>query len=140
MRVGCIESHQDGCGGESWGIRVLVVEDDFLIAMDTSRTLAEAGFEVVGPARSVAVSLKLIANCDVAVLNFMLGNETSEPIARKLQAVGKPFVVLSGYPADKLPPLLAGATILTKPCPADEFVAAVREAARSQSNLTDRSL
>jgi len=77
-------------------IRVLVVEDDFLIAIDISQQLADAGFEVVGPATSVAGSLKFVADCDVAVLNFKLGNQTSEPIARELQAAEKPFVVLSG--------------------------------------------
>jgi DNA-binding response OmpR family regulator len=84
--------------------RVLVVEDDFLIAIDISQQLAGAGFEVVGPATSVAKALKLLAErgCDIAVLNVNLGDETSEPIARKLQSAGKPFVVLSGYPADKL--------------------------------------
>jgi DNA-binding response OmpR family regulator len=110
------------------GIRVLVVEDDFVIALGISRELAEAGFEVVGPARSVANALRLVAKpgCDVAVLNVNLGNETSEPVARKLQASGKPFVVLSGYSTDNLPPLFNGATILTKPLPMADLLAAVR--------------
>jgi hypothetical protein len=75
-------------------IRVLIVEDDYLIAIDISQQLAKAGFEIVGLAPSVTGSSKFVASCDVAVLNFILGNETSEPIARKLQAAGKPFVVL----------------------------------------------
>jgi DNA-binding response OmpR family regulator len=110
------------------GIRVLVVEDDFVIALGISRQLAEAGFEVVGPARSVANALRLVAKsgCDVAVLNVNLGSETSEPIARKLQASGKPFVVLSGYSTDNLPPLFSGATFLAKPTPIAELVVAVR--------------
>ena len=64
--------------------------------------------------------------CDVAVLNVNLGNETSEPIARKLRASGKPFVVLSGCSADDLPPSFNGAVFLTKPTPMAEVVAAVR--------------
>jgi DNA-binding NarL/FixJ family response regulator len=123
-------------------IRVPVVEDDFLIAIDIGQQLANAVFEVVGPASSVAGALKLVAEagCDVAILNVKLGDETSEPIARKLEAAGKPFVVLSGYPTESLPPLLNGATVLTKPSPTADLLAAVRAAARSQSNLADGSL
>jgi DNA-binding response OmpR family regulator len=110
------------------GIRVLVVEDEPIIALDIRKQLANAGFEVLGPATSVANALPLVAEpgCDVAVLNVNLGNETSEPIARKLQASGKPFVVLSGYCRDDLPPSFNGATFLAKPVLADELVAAVR--------------
>ncbi len=111
------------------GIRVLVVEDEPIIALDIRQQLASAGFEVLGPATSVANALQLIAEpgCDVAVLNVNLGNETSEPIAQKLQASGKPFVVLSGYPTDNLAPSLKGTTFLTKPVLMAELVAAVRK-------------
>ena len=111
------------------GIRVLVVEDEPIIALDIRQQLASAGFEVLGPATSVASALQLIAEpgCDVAILDVNLGNETSEPIAQKLQASGKPFVVLSGYPTDNLAPSLKGATFLTKPVLMAELVAAVRK-------------
>ena len=65
--------------------------------------------------------------CDIAVLNVKLGDETSEPIARKLRASGKPFVVLSGCSINDLPPSFNGATFLAKPAPMAELVAAVRE-------------
>lgn len=109
------------------GIRVLVVEDEAIIALDIRQQLANAGFEVLGPATSVASALPFITEpgCDVAVLNVNLGNETSEPIARQLQASGKPFVVLSGCSTDDLPPSFNGATFLTKPAPMAELVAAV---------------
>jgi DNA-binding response OmpR family regulator len=112
---------------KSMGIRVLVVEDEPIVALDIRQQLANAGFEVVGPATSVADALPLIAGpgCDVAVLNVNLGNETSEPIARKLRASGKPFVVLSGYSTDDLPPSFTGAFFLTKPALMAELVAAV---------------
>jgi DNA-binding response OmpR family regulator len=106
-------------------IRVLVVEDDPLIAHDLSQQLANAGFKVVGPARSVATALELVAGCDAAVLDFKLSDEISEPIARKLKASGKPFVVLSGYSMDYLQPLFDGAAILSKPSPLADLLAAV---------------
>jgi DNA-binding NarL/FixJ family response regulator len=114
---------------KSMGIRVLVVEDEPIVGLDIRQQLANAGFEVLGPATSVANALPFIAEpgCDVAVLNVNLGTETSEPIARKLQAFGTPFVVWSGYSADDLAPSFSRATCLTKPAPMAELVAAVRK-------------
>jgi len=111
------------------GIRVLVVEDEPIIALDIREQLDGAGFEVLGPATSVANALQLIAErgCDVAVLNVNLGNETSEPIARELRASGTRFVVLSGCSADDLPPSFIGSTFLAKPALMAELVAAVRK-------------
>jgi len=61
-------------------IRVLVVEDEAIIAIDIAEQLSRAGFQVVGPAPSVAKALKLIADvgCDVAVLDLNLRDETAE--------------------------------------------------------------
>jgi DNA-binding response OmpR family regulator len=118
--------------------RVLVVEDEPFIAHDISVQLADAGFKVVGPAMSVASALELLAGCDGAVLDFKLGDEISEPIARKLKASGTPFVVLSGYPTDRLQRLFDGATILTKPFSAANLLAAVRRCVDGIPKATDR--
>jgi DNA-binding response OmpR family regulator len=109
-------------------VRVLVVEDEFMIALDISQQLADAGFEVVGPAKSVTKALEFVAEpgCDVAVLDLHLGGETSESIARKLQASGKPFIILSGYSTDDPLPWFNGATVLRKPPPMRDLLAAVR--------------
>jgi DNA-binding response OmpR family regulator len=114
---------------KSLGIRVLVVEDEPIIALDIRQQLANAGFEVLGPATSVANALSFVAEpgCDVAVLDVNLGSETSELIAQKLRASGKPFVVLSGCSTDDLPPSFNGATFLMKPVPMAELVAALRQ-------------
>ena len=55
-------------------VRVLVVEDEAIVAIDIADQLTEAGFLVVGPAPSVAKALKLIEDvgCDVAVLDVNL--------------------------------------------------------------------
>jgi AmiR/NasT family two-component response regulator len=109
-------------------VRVLVVEDEFMIALDISQQLTDAGCEIVGPAKSVTKALGLIAEsgCDVAVLDVNLGGETSELIAQKLQEVGKPFIILSGYSTEEQPPWFNGATVLRKPPPAADLLAAVR--------------
>jgi len=58
--------------------RVLVVENEALTAFQIEQTLTEAGFNVVGPAPSVARALEH-AGCDAAALDVTLGSETSEP-------------------------------------------------------------
>lgn len=110
-------------------VRVLVVEDEFMIGLDIGQQLADAGFEVVGPAPSVSKALRLVGQpgCDIAVLDVNLGDgETSEAIARKLRASGKPFVVLTGYSTDNLRSWFNDATVLTKPPRIADLLAALR--------------
>jgi DNA-binding response OmpR family regulator len=106
-------------------VRVLVVEDEFMIGLDVSQHLASAGYEVVGLATSVARALRLEPRCDVAVLDVNLGGETCEPVAQKLRASGKPFVVLTGYSPDSLQSF-SDAIILTKPPCIADLLTAVR--------------
>ena len=67
--------------------RVLVVEDEPLIAFDVADHLRDAGFQVVGPVASVSAALKLLESvgCDLAVLDVNLGRETAAPIADALK-------------------------------------------------------
>src|SRR5205809_525198 len=97
--------------------RVLLVEDEILVALDIAQQITDAGFEVVGPSTSVAKALKLIVErgCDVAVLDVNLGHETAEPVAQRLRARGTPFVVLTGYSSAQLPSGFEGALVLSKP-------------------------
>jgi PAS domain S-box-containing protein len=86
--------------------RILVVEDDSMAAIDIARMLTDEGFEVIGPASSVAEALQLLhenSECNAALLDINLGAETSEPIALKLLAAGIPFVAMSAYTRDQLP-------------------------------------
>jgi CheY-like chemotaxis protein len=100
-------------------MRVLVVEDEALMAYDLSDQLTEAGFTVVGPALEAAQALELLARegCDVAVLDVNLGNgTTSEPIALELKRRAIPFIVASGYSRDQHPSAaFLGAPQLMKP-------------------------
>jgi DNA-binding response OmpR family regulator len=77
--------------------RVLVVEDEAILALDIAEQLSSAGFQVVGPAPSVAKALKLITDvgCDFAVLDVNLRDETAEPVARELRSRSTPFLFLS---------------------------------------------
>ena len=109
------------------GRRILVVEDEPLIAMDFSHTLSEAGYMVIGPANSVAQGLALLAQfgCDVALLDINLGRETSEPIARELIKIGTPFVTTSGYSREQQPQIMQTAPLLGKPVSSNMLIAEI---------------
>jgi len=110
------------------GNRTLVVEDEPLLAMDVADQLTDAGFEVVGPATSVASALKLLdeVGCDVAVLDIHLGHENSEPVALALKSRGNPFVIVSGNSQRQFPPGFQGAPFLSKPISAAALVSLLR--------------
>lgn len=109
--------------------RVLIVEDEALLAIDLASNLTDAGFFVVGPATSVAKALRLIekTGCDVAVLDVNLRDETSEPVARELRARSTPFLFLSGISKERLPNWFDGLVVLSKPAQTDVVVGALQE-------------
>ncbi|MEZ5961368.1 MAG: hypothetical protein R3C30_13230 [Hyphomonadaceae bacterium] len=96
--------------------RLLLVEDEAIIAFDLAEQLATAGFENVSIATSLAAGLAQCDACDVAVIDVNLGRgQTSEPIAAKLTTMGRPFVVVTGYGVDQLPDVFTTAPVLRKP-------------------------
>ncbi len=109
--------------------RILVVEDEALVAMLVEDALTDAGFAVLGPARSVAQALEMLRGAapDAAVLDLNLGGENSLAVAEALAARGIPFVVATGYGAAGLPAHLRHIPVLPKPYdPADLTVAIAR--------------
>jgi hypothetical protein len=74
------------------GIRVLVVEDEPLVALEIEITFTDAGAEVIGPALDIAKHEAL----SVASLDIFLGRETTENIADILVGRGIPFFFYSG--------------------------------------------
>jgi two-component system, response regulator PdtaR len=116
------------------GRLVLVVEDEFLIAMDLELLLRRHGWRVLGPAATVDQALRLLRDGetpDVALLDVNLGGEPVTPVAAALRARGVPFVLASAYPVPALAAAaLAGALNVGKP-PTDErrLLAALAQAA-----------
>jgi DNA-binding response OmpR family regulator len=97
------------------GARILIVEDEFLIAMELDSILLEAGAEVVGPCGSTAEAHSLLGKVEgirAAILDWRLGKDTSIPLTRHLKRHGVPFVFFTGqvdmspihaeYPAAKI--------------------------------------
>ena len=99
-------------------VRVLLVEDSMITALEVAQSLEEYGFEVLGPTGRVSNALGIIENnvVDVGILDINLGKEDSFPIADRLTENGTPFVFLTGYDAASiLPERFAGARYLSKP-------------------------
>ena len=88
------------------GRRVLVVEDDYMMAQDLRRDLQKLGATVVGPVPRVPEALRLIATqgaLDGAILDVNLSGEMVYPVADVLRARGIPFVFSTGYGEWALP-------------------------------------
>ena len=83
------------------GRRILVVEDDYLIAMDLSGWLQDLGAQIVGMAGSVSEALSLIEapgeRIDGAILDVNLAGERVYPVADALMARAISFVFVTGY-------------------------------------------
>ncbi|PKR89959.1 response regulator [Pleomorphomonas diazotrophica] len=96
---------------------ILIVEDEWLIAEDYASTLTQAGYYVVGPCPSVDAALAALdqESIDAAVLDIQLHDETSFPVAKRLQSLGIPFAFLSGQGREHLPSELATCSLLPKP-------------------------
>ena len=108
------------------GIRVLVIEDEALIAALVEDMLTELGATVIGPAATVAKGLALAESetIDAAVLDVNLRSETIEPIVDKLSALQVPFVFATGYGETGLSKA-AGAPVIEKPYSREALAAAL---------------
>ena len=100
------------------GRRLLIVEDEYMIAADLAYTLEDRGVEVVGPVGSVDEALALVeaeGRLDGAVLDLNLGNDRAYPVADALLARGVPFVFATGYGREVIPAAYAEVPRCEKP-------------------------
>ena len=97
--------------------RVLLVEDESLIAMMMDQALRELDFDVVGPFGTVREALAAIEYepVDAGVLDINLGGEMAYPIAQFLEARKIPFVFMTGYGAETITAPFPGVRIFQKP-------------------------
>ncbi|WP_328702356.1 response regulator [Belnapia arida] len=84
------------------GRRVLVVEDEALVAMLVGDSLQEAGATVIGPAATVDEALSLLGDgaVDAAVLDVNLRGHRMTAVADRLAEMNVPFVIATGYDYD----------------------------------------
>ncbi|MEO1239642.1 MAG: hypothetical protein AAFW64_08285 [Pseudomonadota bacterium] len=82
---------------------ILIVEDQLLLAMDLSRSVAREGYHTLGPCKDVDTALDVLSDAtpEAAILDINLGSgTTSEVIADALVRMGVPFAFLSAYSED----------------------------------------
>jgi DNA-binding response OmpR family regulator len=107
--------------------RILIVEDDYLLASLLAEVLDAAGWQVVGPVGHLAEALETVASedFDAAVLDVNLGGQTVYPVAEVLEERNVPFAFLTGYGPETLPRSLCERPRLGKPLKMKELVSAV---------------
>ena len=107
--------------------RILVVEDETLVAMIIEDVLLDAGASVVGTAASVDDALRLIravppGGMDAAVLDLDLCGRKADPVAEALADRKVPFVLATGYTRPELPGCATGMPMMCKPFEPAELV------------------
>jgi DNA-binding NtrC family response regulator len=110
------------------GRRVLVIEDEMLVAMEYEGLLQRQGCTVLGPAPTVDRALALLAHDrpDAALLDLNLNGEPATAVAVALKARGVPFVLVTGYgEVQSSEPELQGAPRVDKPVNHQELVRAL---------------
>jgi CheY-like chemotaxis protein len=107
----------NGTGMGFAGKRILVVEDEMIVAMLIEDILMDGGATVVGPAARVAKALDLLGTepVDAALLDVNLAGENTTPVAEELRRCGIPFAFATGYGAAGVPDGFAGQPLLQKP-------------------------
>jgi CheY-like chemotaxis protein len=123
---------------ELQGRRVLVVEDEFLVAMDIELMLGELGCEVLGPLADLASALRAAREetLDLALLDVNIAGEPVTTVAEALAERALPFVFCTGYQAENLPSRYPAAPTLTKPFQSAGLRSALERALASGSGPT----
>ena len=111
------------------GLRILVVEDMYLIAEMIAEYLRNSGCDVVGPVSRLGRALASAEKekLDGALLDVNIAGDYCFPVAAVLQIREIPFAFLTGYDDDVLPPEYRDLPRLTKPFDAKELVELVNE-------------
>lgn len=113
------------------GVRVFVVEDESLVAMQLEDMLLDFGCEIAGLAMRVARAREMIGanlEADIAVLDVNIAGETVYPIAELLRSLQIPIVFATGYGRTGVVEDWQSCPILQKPYTEREMAAALRTA------------
>ena len=99
------------------GNRVMIVEDEALVAMVVAESLTELGYLVIGPYSRASAAMAAIKDDDIdaAILDVNLGGELVYPLADALVTRAVPFIFVTGYGAESIDRRFANVPILQKP-------------------------
>jgi DNA-binding response OmpR family regulator len=114
--------------------RLLIIEDEPLVAEALREGLVEEGFDVVGVANRLDKALRLIAEIefDAAIVDANLAGKSAFPAIEVLSRLGRPFLVLSGYTREQLSEQFGDAVFVKKPYRLDHLVAHLNSLVQTQ--------
>ena len=120
------------------GVRVLVVEDEYLVAILIEEILESAGCIVAGPIPRLAEALDAAhhENCDAAVLDVNLAGERIDPVANALCERNVPFLFVTGYGASALPGEYTERPLIHKPFRMADLLSAVSRLMKASIHTT----
>lgn len=110
--------------------RILVAEDELIVAFDLCDTVAEAGFEVEGPHSGISSAMLAFQKekPDLAILDISLDDGNVFPLARKLAEEDVPIIFHSGrHSREEVEAHFPSAVTLQKPCPPTDMLEAVNK-------------
>lgn len=98
-------------------LRVMIVEDEFIIADEIAMIIEGAGHAVMGPVASLEDASAMLAGDrpDFAIIDANLRGQSSSPLARSLAGMEIPFCVCTGYRIDDLKPTFGDVAVIQKP-------------------------
>lgn len=99
------------------GLRIMVVEDEFLVALEIERMMLDLGCDVIGPISDLDNALTLAHEevMDGAVLDVNVGGRKIDPVALVLADRQIPFILSTGYTSEGIAPALRDRPRLNKP-------------------------
>lgn len=109
------------------GARVLVVEDEYVLADDIAKALTAAGAVTVGPVGYLGDAEALLdrETLDAAIIDINLHGEMATGLAERLRQQDLPCLIVSGYSEEALPESLRGLPRLEKPVDEERVVSAL---------------
>jgi len=115
-------------------LRVLVVEDEALVALQLEDMLTELGCAVIGPASRVGQALELLGGepVEVAVLDLNIAGELVYPVADELGNRGLPYIFVTAYGRSGLTEPYRGRPVLEKPFARRELLRAILDTLQHQ--------
>jgi DNA-binding response OmpR family regulator len=135
MHNSIVRMQLSGTGSELEGLRLLVVEDDYLVAAELCSALRRRGADIVGPVSSANRGRELVREQrpDCALLDINLNGILAFELASELRNAGIRTIFTTGYDAEFLPEELRSAPCLQKPVNLHSLVQMIQDNADAGS-------
>ncbi|SMO85594.1 histidine kinase [Paracoccus laeviglucosivorans] len=121
-------------------MRILVLEDDYLLARRIGSEISEMGDKVLGPFPDVETAMDHAQDADAAILDIRVGEGLSYAVADRMIARDKPFLFYTGHERTLLPLHLRDSSIYSKPWPTQALIHDLRVQGRIRSSLSVTAL